>query len=88
MAHLDTIRPRAAPDYVHLADEDRTTHRHGDGNYGKVYASKFQPAHMDVFPGQYVPPQETRQRSAECRTEGSIVDAQCHAVHSSPEGPV
>lgn len=48
---LETIRPRAAPHYVHFTNEDRTAHRHGDGDNGQVDASKLQTAHVDVFSG-------------------------------------
>lgn len=36
-----TIWFRAAPHYVHLADEDRTAYRHGYGDDGEVDTSKL-----------------------------------------------
>lgn len=32
---------RLAPHYVHLTDEDRAAHRHGDGDNGEVDASEL-----------------------------------------------
>jgi hypothetical protein len=41
-----------------------------------------------VFSGEDVPPEETGQRRAERRAECTVVDAERHAVHCSPECPV
>lgn len=41
-----------------------------------------------MFPGQDVSPEETGQRGAERRAEGTVVDAERHAVHRAPEHPV
>ena len=82
------VTSRLTTYYVHLAEEDTTTHHHRDGNDGQVDPGKLHAANLDMFPGQYVSPKQARQRSAESRAEGSIVDTKCHRVDCGPEGTV
>lgn len=41
-----------------------------------------------MLPGEDVAPKQAGQRGAEGSTERTVVDAECHAVHSCPERSV
>lgn len=43
---------------------------------------------MDMLPGEDIPPEQSRERSAECRAKRAIVDSKSHGVDRGPEGPI
>lgn len=79
---------RVIPDYIHLADEDSTPNRHGNGDDGKIHSCKIEAVDVDVLAGEYVSPEKTCQGRTESRAEGTVIDTERHSVHSGPECPV
>ena len=82
---FDWIVRRVVPENVHLANEDGTADSHSDRDDRKIHSRKFERLDINVFSSKDVPPQETSQRRAKRRAICTVVDAERHAVHCSPE---
>jgi hypothetical protein len=74
-----------APCYIHLPNQHRTSHTHGNSNDGQVDASEIETPDADVLASEDVAPEEAGERGAERSAESAVVDAQGHAVYSGPE---
>lgn len=79
---------RVIPHDVDFTDEYSTPDCHTYGNDGQIHHGKIQTPHTDMFAGEDITPEKTRQRGAEGCAEGSIVDAKRHAVDRSPKGAI
>jgi hypothetical protein len=73
---------------VDFPRQDSASNQHREDNDGQVDTREFEPADLNMLPGQDVPPQEARQGCTESGAEGAIIDTQRHAVDGGPPSTV
>lgn len=76
------------PHDIYLANQNTAPNDHGKGNNGQVDPCKLAIANVDMLLDEDVAPEQAGQGAAEGKAEGTVVDAERHAVYCRPERPV
>lgn len=85
---IQPVRLRVRFHDVHLACKNRQADDHGDCDNRQVDPEKVETRNDNVLLGQNVTPQHAGQRSTEGHAEGTVVNANSHAIDRRPEVPI